>query len=174
MTKTITILNIYLTNLGKYNEGELIGEWVELPANAEELEAVKKRIGINSEYEEYFITDFETDLDIPVAEFSSLEKLNEYAAQLSEMDEYELKCFRFLMANGYAINEALEEYKNVMIYSDCYNNYDFGYAYAEEVGLLDGKDELLQRYFDYEAFGRDLCFDGLVDEIDGDYYVLWS
>ncbi|MEE7988226.1 antirestriction protein ArdA, partial [Clostridioides difficile] len=31
------MLNIYITNLGKYNEGELIGEWAELPVNEEEL-----------------------------------------------------------------------------------------------------------------------------------------
>lgn len=30
-------INIYLTNLGKYNEGELVGEWVELPVSDEEL-----------------------------------------------------------------------------------------------------------------------------------------
>lgn len=24
-------MKIYLTNLGKYNEGQLVGEWVELP-----------------------------------------------------------------------------------------------------------------------------------------------
>lgn len=27
------MMNIYLTNLGKYNEGQLIGEWVELPVS---------------------------------------------------------------------------------------------------------------------------------------------
>ena len=43
------MLRIYLTNLGKYNEGQLIGEWVELPCTDEELEAVKERIGISDE-----------------------------------------------------------------------------------------------------------------------------
>ena len=49
------MLNIFITNLGKYNEGELVGEWVKLPATKEELETVYERIGINEEYEEYFI-----------------------------------------------------------------------------------------------------------------------
>lgn len=57
------MLNIYITNLGKYNEGELIGEWAELPVNEEELQEILNRIGINEEYEEYFITDFETDIE---------------------------------------------------------------------------------------------------------------
>lgn len=45
------MLNIYITNLGKYNEGELIGEWAEFPVNEEELEEILDRIGINEEYE---------------------------------------------------------------------------------------------------------------------------
>lgn len=35
------MLKIYLTNLGKYNEGYLIGEWVTLPIDDDELEEVK-------------------------------------------------------------------------------------------------------------------------------------
>lgn len=36
----------FITNLGKYNEGELVGEWVKFPTTAEELKEVFKRIGI--------------------------------------------------------------------------------------------------------------------------------
>lgn len=33
----------FITNLGKYNEGELVGEWVKFPTTAEELkESFKK------------------------------------------------------------------------------------------------------------------------------------
>ncbi|MCI6825117.1 MAG: antirestriction protein ArdA [Ruminococcus bromii] len=38
MTTTKKILSIYLTNLGKYNEGYLIGEWLNLPATDDEIE----------------------------------------------------------------------------------------------------------------------------------------
>ena len=58
------MLRIYLTNLGKYNEGELIGEWLDLPCTDKELEEAKERIGISDEpdengnyYEEWFITE---------------------------------------------------------------------------------------------------------------------
>ena len=36
----------FITNLGKYNEGELVGEWVKFPTTAEELKKVFDRIGI--------------------------------------------------------------------------------------------------------------------------------
>ena len=54
----------FITNLGKYNEGELVGEWVKFPTTAEELKEVFKRIGIGQKddfgnpYEEWFITDY--------------------------------------------------------------------------------------------------------------------
>ena len=78
----VIMLKIYLTNLGKYNEGELLGEWVELPVDEEELQEVFKRIGISSEpdaegnyYEEYFITDYETDFDLQIGEYENINKL---------------------------------------------------------------------------------------------------
>lgn len=54
----------FITNLGKYNEGELVGEWVKFPTTAEELKKVFNRIGIGQKddfgqpYEEWFITDY--------------------------------------------------------------------------------------------------------------------
>ena len=36
----------FITTLGKYNAGELVGEWVKFPTTAEELKEVFKRIVI--------------------------------------------------------------------------------------------------------------------------------
>ena len=54
------MINVYITNLGKYNEGYLIGKWLKLPATDEEIKNVLKEIGIDGVlYEEYFFTDWE-------------------------------------------------------------------------------------------------------------------
>ena len=45
----------FITNLGKYNEGFLVGEWVKFPVTNEEMQAVFRRIGIGRRYEEYAI-----------------------------------------------------------------------------------------------------------------------
>ena len=34
------VFDVYITNLGKYNEGYLMGEWVALPTTREELQEV--------------------------------------------------------------------------------------------------------------------------------------
>ena len=52
-------MRIYIANLGKYNEGELVGAWFTFPIDFEE---VKEKIGLNDEYEEYAIHDYELPL----------------------------------------------------------------------------------------------------------------
>ena len=73
----------FITNLGKYNEGELVGEWVKFPTTAEELKEVFKRIGIGQKddfgnpYEEWFITDYDGRRG------EELEKAQEYAERIT-------------------------------------------------------------------------------------------
>lgn len=156
------MLNIYLTNLGKYNEGFLIGEWVELPASEEELEKVFERIGINEEYEEFFITDYESDFGYRVGEYDNLEELNEVAEQFENLDETEKEVFKALIDEGYNSEDALEKISDsdYMIFWDCSDMEDVAREYAEETGLLDSIPENLQSYFDFEAYGRDMSFEG--------------
>ena len=45
---------VYIANLGKYNEGYLVGAWFTFPIDEED---VKERIGLNEQYEEYAIHD---------------------------------------------------------------------------------------------------------------------
>ena len=82
------MIKVFLTNLGKYNEGYLIGEWLELPASQQEIDETMAKIGINEEYEEWFITDYETDIKgIEIGEYSNLHKLNEIAEELESLNE---------------------------------------------------------------------------------------
>ena len=159
-TTTKRILAVFITNLGKYNEGELIGEWVELPITDDELDAVFERIGINEQYEEYFITDYESDFGMTAGEYSSISALNEQAEQLANLDEYELDIVAALLSEGFTLADALDRYEDVMVYYDCNDMTDVAYAYIEETGMLNGVQDNIARYFDYEAFGRDMSYEG--------------
>ena len=48
-------ISAFLTNLGRYNEGALIGEWVKLPVPEDQLQSVLDRIGINKQFEDRVI-----------------------------------------------------------------------------------------------------------------------
>ena len=56
-------MQVYIANLGKYNEGELVGDWFSFPLDEE---VIAERIGLNAEYEEYAIHD--TD-NFPIVPF---------------------------------------------------------------------------------------------------------
>lgn len=155
------MLNIYITNLGKYNEGHLVGEWVKLPVSQKELEKVLERIGINEHYEEYFISDYETDINnFKVGEHDSVNELNELAETLENLDEYEREIVEVMISEGYELKEAIEHKDDCLIYNDCHDMEDVAIEYVKETGLLNSIPEHLRNYFDYEAFGCDMSFEG--------------
>ena len=60
----MAVIEAYVTNLGKYNEGELASSLLKFPTTREEVQEVLKQIGIdNIRYEEIFIADYGGDLD---------------------------------------------------------------------------------------------------------------
>lgn len=162
-------MKIFLTNLGKYNEGELVGEWVELPVSQGELQEVFDHIGINEEYEEYFITDYECDF-YEVGEYENLDTLNEIAERIEELDEKESKVVKALMSElGYTLDEAIDKVNSgdYRIYSDCDNMTDIAYQVVEECEYLNNVPDNVARYFDYESFGRDLGIERTYIFLDG-------
>ena len=163
----------FITNLGKYNEGELVGEWVKFPTTAEELKEVFKRIGIGQRddfgqpYEEWFITDYDCYVDglySKLGEYENLDELNYLASKLDEMDQGEYAQFQAGMEMGDHCG-SLQEIINLTENLDCYEVYpdihdydDLGRYYIEELDAMQ-VPEHLQNYIDYEAYGRDVAMD---------------
>ena len=163
----------FITNLGKYNEGELVGEWVKFPTTAEEMKEVFKRIGIGQKddfgnpYEEWFITDYDCYVDglyDKLGEYESLDELNYLASKLDEMSDSEYAQFQAGMEMGDHCG-SLQEIINLTENLDCYEVYphiedydDLGRYYIEELEVMQ-IPEHLQNYIDYEAYGRDVAMD---------------
>ena len=163
----------FITNLGKYNEGELVGEWVKFPTTAEELKEVFKRIGIGQKddfgqpYEEWFITDYDYYVDglyDKLGEYENLDELNYLASKLDEMSESEYAQFQAGMEMGDHCG-SLQEIINLTENLDCYEVYpdihdydDLGRYYIEELDVMQ-VPEHLQNYIDYEAYGRDVALE---------------
>lgn len=166
-------MKIFLTNSGKYNEGELVGEWVELPVSQGELQEVFDHIGINEEYEEYFITDYECDL-YEVGEYENIDKLNDIAERIKKLDGEERNVVKALIQKlDYTLDEAIEKVNNgdYRIYYDCDDMEDVAYQVVEECGYLENVPDDVARYFDYESFGRDLEIEGSYIFLDGNKVI---
>lgn len=164
-------ISAYITNLGKYNEGELIGEWVSFPVSDEDLAAVMEDIGIDGvNYEETFNTDYEINIEGLTAsmlgfncgEYANIELLNQLAETLEGLDDSDLRKLSAVLEYEYIENiedviTAAENLEDWYLVEDVTNDYDLGYYWVEESGAYDLRNlGNLANYIDYERFGRDI------------------
>lgn len=154
----------YITNLGKYNEGALIGKWIDFPIDEDELQTVLKEIGccyydenekyINTGYEEFFFSDWECDFDHNFGEYENIENMNEIAENIANWDEDIFSAAVEIWSVDEVLNNDINDY---MLLTNVSDDYDLGEYYAVECCCINfGKDTILERYFDFNAFGRDI------------------
>lgn len=160
MLKISSLFEAYITNLGKYNEGRLVGETLKFPATTEEVQALLKRIGVDGvRYEEIFITSFDGDvlgLYDHLGEYESIDELNHLAHVLSDLDQSDIEKFEAVIDSG-EYTGSVHDLINLAQNLDCYDFYPgidseeaLGRAYIEEMEMLDVPDNVLP-YFDFEA-----------------------
>ena len=164
----------YITNLGKYNEGNLVGEWVKFPTTQEEFEGALERIGIGSTdefgvpYEEFFVTDYDIYVDgleaSMLGEYPNYDELNYLATKIEELNEYDYKTFCAACESGEHTGSE-KEIINLIENLDCFNLYSditsytaLGEYYVDE--FIDTSSMgALANYIDYESYGRDIYFE---------------
>ena len=100
----MTVFEAYITNLGKYAEGQLVGETLKFPATTEEVQSLLKNIGVDGvRYEEFFITAFDGDvmgLYDYLTEYENLDELNHLAHLISELDSDEIETLEAVLNKG--------------------------------------------------------------------------
>lgn len=162
------MLEAFVTNLGRYNEGYLDGEFLKLPATIGEVQALLGRIHVDGvRYEEIFITDYETDISglyDCLGEHESIDELNYLASLLEDMQEWEQEKFAAALDLG-GHTGSVKDLINLAQNLDCFEHYpdiedeeDLGRYYIEEMCALE-VPEHLRNYIDYEAYGRDMNLD---------------
>ena len=154
----------YVTNLGLYPErGAGVGEYLRFPTTAEEVQALFSRIGIDGkQYEEYFITDYDSDilgLTDHLGEYESLDELNYLAHLLEEMTPDELEKLEAVMDAG-EYTSSVKDLINLTQNLDCFDFYsdvnseeELGRMYIQDFEAMQVPEHLID-YIDYEAYGR--------------------
>jgi len=166
----VTLFSAYITNLGKYNEGELVGKWHEFPTTKDEIRQTFKEIGIDGvRYEEFFITDYECEVEgisQSLGEYTGIDELNYLAAKLEDMESWEIEKYEAAVETG-DYSSDIQDLINLTGNLDCFDYlegiddaYDLGHYWIEESGCYDTKSmDSLTNYIDYERFGRDISLD---------------
>lgn len=156
------MIKVFITNLAKYNEGYLIGDWVTLPLPIEELDKVIEEI--LGDDEEYFITDYETELPMDIEEYTCVYNLNELAEQLDYLNDHDLKKVKALLEWGAysSLEKAIDNVDNFTLHEDIEDECDLAWYILDEI-YTDVPDSI-KSYIDTERFGRDLAMDGYISE----------
>lgn len=171
------MLKIFVTDLSAYNQGFLIGEWITLPMDKDELAFKTKMILGKGEmlcndsfHEEYFITDYEFEtVDIfSVGEYDNIYTLNEKAQLLEDIEESEHKLIKFLFDENIvsSLEEAIEKRDEVIVYENM-SMREIAEEYVEENFDLDNLSPLIANNIDYAGITNDL-------EMDGCYFKVGS
>lgn len=190
-------MRVWVGNLGKYNEGELVGEWITLPMPKNHLDDIlrnKVSLQLTQQevdealrttgecYEEYFIADSECP-ELPnyqISEYADINQLNMLAAFINKCDYLEA-VDAYIDAKN--IND-IYEICNVLAQADDLNynttsyeaylndNELIGYRYVDEVygdagELYEQSPETYKEYIDYEALGRDYSINSKYDVENG-------
>lgn len=164
-------VNVWIGNLGKYNEGELVGEWFTLPVDMEE---VSKVIGLNEQYEEYQINDFDTNIKgLEIHHYENIGTLNEFAEKLNKLDENEQLVLQAYI-DQYGTSELFKEMDSIefdeaIVYHEVNSMSDVAYSWIHEhIGSI--KDAIskdrISYYIDTDAVKRDLEIDGYFSEME--------
>ncbi|BBK21187.1 antirestriction protein ArdA [Enterococcus faecium] len=145
-------MQVYIANLGKYNEGYLVGAWFSFPIDEED---VKEKIGLNDHYEEYAIHDTD-NFPMEIGEYVSISELNQMYEMMEDLPEYIVECLDEFVGHYGSLEEVAEHKDEVYFYPDCETMTDVAYYYIDELNVLGDIPERLQPYVDYEAYGRNL------------------
>lgn len=145
----------FITNLSKYNEGMLKGAWITFPISDKELEEALEQIGVVEEYEEFFFTDWETDVPVlssELGEYPSISMVNDLAEKIDK-DEEQAAC----IIEAFGLSDFMESDPDdyTLWYCDRNDDEELGAILAET--FLDISQDI-KPYFDYEKYGRDFRF----------------
>lgn len=145
---------IYLNTWSAYNEGCIGYGWMSPEDARDFIEADPERDG-----GEWFIADIDnyTGVEFGSLEYCNVNDIIDTIEALNNMEEWERNeiaaVMEYLGTND--VQEAIDKKDYYSIFSDIEQYHD---CCAESIDFS-GCNELLERYFDYEAFYRDCDYD---------------
>lgn len=159
----MSYIRVWVGDLHEYNYGRLVGGWVDVEPGMDD-EKAREALGIPEEHETAI---FDYECDIPYyesGEYEQIEHLSEIVDAWDRLDDDEQTAAAALMWNGENIDYAFDHASDCIVWNGM-SMRDIAEEYAD--GLLAGVPDEVARYFDYDAYARDLSIDGNFIEADG-------
>lgn len=163
-------MKVHYWELSNYTAGKIIGRWFELDGLTydEHMEEVKEWLADLTETtgelcEEWIVGDSEGIPTEYVDIYSINSELFDYMHAIEE-GGLSAEIFDAGIYLGIDADKVAEAYLGTFD-SDA----DYAYDLVESLGILEGVDSILSRYFDYEAFARDLMISDVMEH-NGHYF----
>lgn len=174
---------VYVGTYAKYNAGSILGQWLNLSDYADLAEFYQTCLLLHDDEEspEPMFQDYENVPEMLISESSLDDNVYAYMEGVSEMDASRAEALEIYCTQIEGWLKRGDSFEDLLTtFNDSYQGYfggsmtcakeEFAYYLVEETGLLSGVSEILTRYFDYEAYGRDLFLDGY-SEYDGHIFL---
>ena len=155
--------------LGCYNSGRLIGKWIP-GLECDDLEAAGltdsagkcNRCGAD----EFLALDHENFMGLLDGGEPNPQECFEAAEKLASVEDSEQDILKAWLSNGMEFD--LDEMRECYI-GEFSTDQDMAQEYIDSTGLLNDVPDYLSRYFDIEAYARDIMHD--IFEVDGHYFM---
>ena len=144
---------LYVGTYAKYNNSSLVGAWLDLTdyTSAEDFYIACAELHKDESDPEFMFQDFEGFHKSLYDESGNIDAIYEYLKECASLSQD-------------IVNAGLDcEIQLASIESAYYGEYesdlDFAYNYIDDTGFLSDVPESIIRYFDYEAYAKDLSYD---------------
>lgn len=159
------MLKVFIENLSKRNEGELIGRWFDLE-DYDGCDDMKEQgcfelIGVadGTDCEEWIVTDYDTDMPIEFSEYPDLDSFCELAsdwADLCDLDRF--ACEAWL---DYRVSDTLADAidgisgDEVTVYPTCADAEDVMHVWHSEGLILCDLSDEYERFIDWSSVAEE-------------------
>ena len=148
------IPRVYVGTYGKYNDGNLKGEWVDLNDfyDYDDFIAYCKEIHSDQQDPEIMFQDYENFPSQFYGESGLKPELWDYI-DLIQNKGYNKQDIDAILEDGHDLNQ-IEDFFIIYGYTDS----DIGQNFVNEIdgGIQNLDKQTLENYFDYESYGRDI------------------
>jgi len=180
-TTSTTTPRIYVASLSDYNAGRLHGVWIDATGDPADIEVIVGEMLSSSPdrgAEDYAIHDAEGFYGLDLDEWMTVDRVHAIARTMAEHPEPE--AVAAWLSNDPSVVDVnnADPHDLASAFGDAYRGCwpsveEYAADLVEAWGLLSDVDETVARYFDFDAFARDLVLGGDIwtAPADGGVYV---
>ena len=162
-------MQVYVSTCAKYCNGNLTGKWLNLGdyQDKEDFDLACRLLHKDETDPEFMFLDWE---DVPPGSVSE-SHIDPLIWNYLELSDYEKAVIEaYIYATGEDLEDAMRDAQNCLIGSGR-DRTEVAQEYLEDTGALDEVPEHLRYYFDFDAYARDMEYEGFHTQIGSTYYL---